>query len=388
MAKEKQIQQESTDEELIRQKKRMPRWLGITLRVVIITFVSVILIAAGYLLYVVISYSRIPDNQVLDVNQRASYEETGNVNLYTEYTIVTQNIGFGAYTQDFTFFMDGGKESWAKSKESVIDCINQGMQKITSFNPDFVVIQEIDFDSTRSYHTDQRDIINPYFENYSYDFAVNYHSAFLMYPFSQPHGASKSGIETLSRFPIESAIRRSLPISTSFSKFLDLDRCYSKTKIPTSNGKYLVIYNAHLSAYGNDDAIREGQMRMLFGDMQEEYDAGNYCICGGDFNHDFTGDSVEKINGRNDVSSLGWAQPFPYAILAEYMGIKRCIEYNNDELLPTCRNCDIPYKVGNFTIIVDGFLVSANVQVNSLENVQTDFVYSDHNPVVMKFILM
>ena len=44
-------------------------------------------------------------------------------------------------------------------------------------------------------------------------------------------------------------------------------------------------------------------------------------------------------------------------------------------------------KEGNFTIIVDGFIVSDNVTVTSLENVVTGFVYSDHNPVVMKFKL-
>ena len=41
-----------------------------------------------------------------------------------------------------------------------------------------------------------------------------------------------------------------------------------------------------MSAYGNSDAIREGQIRMLAEDMQKEYEAGNYVLCGGDFNHD------------------------------------------------------------------------------------------------------
>ena len=63
------------------------------------------------------------------------------------------------------------------------------------------------------------------------------------------------------------------------------------------------------------------------------------------------------------------------------------MSYNDGKINPTCRNCDVPYKEGNFTIIVDGFIVSDNVTVTSLENVVTGFVYSDHNPVVMKFKL-
>ena len=35
----------------------------------------------------------------------------------------------------------------------------------------------------------------------------------------------------------------------------------------------------------------------LFEDMAAEYQKGNYVICGGDFNHDFTGDSSQKLNG-------------------------------------------------------------------------------------------
>mgnify|MGYP002239369221 CR=1 FL=1 len=75
-------------------------------------------------------------------------------------------------------------------------------------------------------------------------------------------------------------------MSTSFSKFFDLDRCYSISRVPVDNGKELVIFELHMSAYGNSDAIREGQIRMLADDMQKEYKAGNYVLCGGDFNHD------------------------------------------------------------------------------------------------------
>ena len=120
---------------------------------------------------------------------------------------------------------------------------------------------------------------------------------------------------------------------------------------------------------------------MLLEDMKAEYDQGNYCVAGGDFNHDFTGDSSQKLNGAE--ADFGWAQPFPAELLPQ--GISRATNYNTYN--PTCRNCDIPYQEGNFTIIVDGFLVSENVGVNWVENVDTDFSYSDHNPVRMQFWL-
>ncbi|MBQ3547848.1 MAG: endonuclease/exonuclease/phosphatase family protein [Clostridia bacterium] len=349
------------------------------IKISLCVILSLVLIVVGYLGYVIFSYNRIADNQTV-TPVKNGLDTSLSVNK--GYTAVIQNLGFGAYTQDFTFFMDGGTQSWAESKESVKSCINQGADTVSGFNPDFILFQEVDFDSTRSYHINQREILEKRFNTYSSAFAVNYHSAFLAYPFTQPHGASNSGILTLSKFNISASKRRSLPISESFSKFLDLDRCYSVSRIPVENGKELVLYNVHLSAYGGSDEIRTAQMTMLFNDMKAEYEKGNYTVCGGDFNHDFTGDSTQKLNGGQKVD-FGWAQPFPEALLPEC--ITRCTDY--ESLVPTCRNCDIPYKKGNFTIIVDGFLVSENVETVKVQNIGTEFIYSDHNPVVLEFSL-
>lgn len=76
---------------------------------------------AVYVIYLFASYSRIQDRQVLEVETpQQEQREKGQLTTEQEYGAVTYNIGFGAYTPDFSFFMDGGKSSWAKSKESVI----------------------------------------------------------------------------------------------------------------------------------------------------------------------------------------------------------------------------------------------------------------------------
>ncbi len=349
------------------------------LKIALCVLLSFVLVVASYLGYVIFSYDRISDNQQITPQKSGS---DGRLKINESYTAVIQNLGFGAYTQDFTFFMDGGTQSWAESEESIKACINSGADKVSEFNPDFILFQEVDFDSTRSYHINQREMLEKRFKNFSSTFAVNYHSAFLAYPFTQPHGASNSGLLTLSKVNITACKRRSLPISESLSKFLDLDRCYSVSRIPVENGKELVLYNVHLSAYGGSDEIRTAQMTMLFNDMKAEYEKGNYTVCGGDFNHDFTGDSTQKLNGGQTVD-FGWAQPFPEKLLPEC--ITRCVNY--EDLVPTCRNCDVPYKKGNFTIIVDGFLVSENVEAVEVQNIDTEFTYSDHNPVVLEFKL-
>ncbi|MBO5788462.1 MAG: endonuclease/exonuclease/phosphatase family protein [Clostridia bacterium] len=358
----------------------MPKWSKTALKVTGIALGAVLVLVLAYLAYLLIDYSRIEDCQPQEVLPHGIDEP---VRLGQSYTIVSQNIGFGAYTPEFTFFMDGGKQSWAESPESVRHCIDQAAVTLSTFQPDFLLIQEVDIDATRSYHIDQKEILLSKFPDYSATFALNYHSSFLMYPFTEPHGASNAGILTLSKYNMTSSLRRSLPISTGVSKFLDLDRCYSVSRIPVENGKELVIYNVHMSAYGGSPEIREAQMKMLFADMVAEYEKGNYCVCGGDFNHDFTGDSQKQLN-QNAPEDFGWTQPFPISMLPDC--IKRCIDYENG-LFPTCRNCDEPYKEGNYTIIVDGFLVTENVEVVAVSNVHTGFAYSDHNPVVLTFKL-
>ena len=65
----------------------------------------------------------------------------------------------------------------------------------------------------------------------------------------------------------------------------------------------------------------------------------------------------------------------------------RIVQAENELEIPTCRGADIPYTKGvNFTTVVDGFLVSENVKAEA-ENIDTDFGYSDHNPVMLRFEL-
>lgn len=363
---------------MINRKERNALMKKKALKISLIAVGALLAVVLIYFLYVLIGFSRIEDKQPLE-NTRAV---AGSMIIGEPYSIATQNIGFGAYTADFTFFMDGGEESRAESKESVIEATNWLGSQLKIRDSDLVLLQEVDTDSTRSHHVDQKEMLLEQFGEYDGVFGVNYHSPYLLYPLTEPHGASNSGLLTLSKYTIVSSERRSLPISNGFSKFLDLDRCYTVSRIPTDNGKELVIYNVHLSAYGADESVRTEQMTMLFADMKAEYDKGNYCIAGGDFNHDFTGTSTQDLNGGATVD-YGWAQPFPADLLPE--GILRCTDYA--ALEPTCRNCDVPYEVGNFTIIVDGFLASANVQVDYVYNINQEFRYSDHNPVVMEFKL-
>ncbi|MFQ7476593.1 endonuclease/exonuclease/phosphatase family protein, partial [Anaerotignum sp.] len=196
----------------------------------------------GYAAYVLLTYHRIPDGKETGIEKKA---ENHVLKEEQSYTISSYNIGFGAYTPEFTFFMDGGKQSVAESPESVVACVKGAGEEIAEISPDFALLQEVDLNSTRSHHINEYGMLKEIFSAQDTTFAVNYDSVYLMVPPWEPHGKSLSGMAVFSSYPIESAIRRSLPIQEGFKKLLDLDRCYQVVKIPVENGKYLCLYHVH-----------------------------------------------------------------------------------------------------------------------------------------------
>ena len=348
-----------------------------------IVIAAIIVIALGYFAYVFISYHRIEDNLVI---VPYGTTETESIAAGKELTITSYNIGFGAYSDDYTFFMDGGKESWAFSKEAVYENIDGAMGVIEEQKPDIALFQEVDYDGTRSYHVDEVALVQDAMwelGQYAALFAQNYDSPFLMYPITQPHGANKAGIMTFSKVEMFDGIRRSLPIEEGLSKVLDLDRCYSKVRVQVDNGKQLVIYNMHLSAYTSKAETAETQLSMVVQDMQEEYDKGNYCIAGGDFNRDLLGNSPEIFHTA--VLEDNWAQPVNMSLFTD--DITLVAPFQEADMIASCRNPDKPYEEGDFVVTVDGFIVSANVEVTYANVIDAGFKYSDHNPVIMKFKL-
>lgn len=371
----------------------MAKWLKITLSLVFSLISFVVLVLAGYVIYLSCQYYRIEDNQALVTTNN----QTSKVQAGTMYSISTYNIGFGAYSHDFTFFMDSGEMldgtktqgsgSRAKDKQTVLDNTSGAISWIMPKNVDFAFFQEVDTNSSRSYGVNQFNMLQEEFLGYSSTFASNFHSGYLFYPLTNPHGKVESGISTFSKYEIESAVRRSFPIDESFpTKFFDLDRCFSVFKLPVADStKKLVLINLHMSAYDEGGKIRAKQLELLTNYIQEEYDAGNYVIAGGDWNHDIANSKNYFKTGQKIPNWVG-------EISAD--DIPSNFSFAQSLNAPTCRSTDIAYtknesddSLVNYNLVIDGFLVSDNITINFVENIDTDFLNSDHNPVFMQFTL-
>ena len=349
------------------------------IRILLIVLAALVLLLGGYVAYVFLSVHRLGDRALaVQGPAPADAPETGRA-----YSVVSYNIGFGAYEPDFGFFMDGGDRAWAWSKERLDANLRHIGALLKEQAASFYLVQEVDLDSTRSYHVDERTYLTAALPELAYSFAQNYDSPFLFYPLLQPHGAARSGLMTFSAFRVSSAERVELPIEGGFMQLLDLDRCYAKSRVPLWEGRDLVLYNVHLSAYTSDGSIATEQLRLLLADMEGEVQRGNYCVAGGDFNKDLLGDSTKIFGAKNDAN---WAQPIPEGTFDGYH-ISLAAPLEESRPVPSCRNADGPYHPGQMVLTVDGFLVSDNVEVLESRVIDTGFACSDHNPVELRFLL-
>ena len=363
----------------------MIKKVGKTIIEIIILFFIVI---AGYVIYMQLQYYRIADFTELDTGN----PQQEQLKRETSYRIMTYNIGFGAYSSDYSFFMDTGemkdgtktvgKYARAVSASEEVDNTMGSLEIMKNQEADFLFVQEVDEKATRSYQVNQREILEEGLTDYASVFAKNFHSAYLFYPFTEPHGAVEAGMLTFSKYQISENIRRQFPVSDAFiTKFTDLDRCFLVSRLPVEGEKELVLIQIHLSAYDEGGKIRAKQLALLNEVLKEEKEKGNYVIAGGDFNHDIA-DSIDTF--PTEQKTPEWVYQLEDADLAEGFHF---VTAENAAEVPTCRGADIPYEKGvTYTVIVDGFLVSDNIEASS-ENVDEEFLYSDHNPVVMEFIL-
>lgn len=370
-------------------KHPMLRW-GLNFILILLSCLSIFTVI--YVIYMQTHYYRIKDRQSLPIKQKLTHPNKLQTN--TTYSAATYNVGFGAYNQKFSFFMDTGKMKdgtktqgkygKAENKAAVLQNTNGEINAMKKINADFMLFQEIDIDSSRSYHINQVKKVSQNFANYEEIFANNFHSPYLLYPLNDPHGAVQSGLLSLSKYPVEQAIRRKYPVSTSFiTKFTDLDRCFTVMKIPVTNGHKLILINSHMSAYDKGGKMRVKQLKLLNSVMESEYKKGNYVIVGGDFNHTFGRKMLTHFKSQQEIPD--WVSVLSSKDLAPDIHM---VHAKNENTVPTCRGTDIPYQKGKtYTTVIDGFLVSKNVQATS-ENINTEFAYADHNPVKLSFKLL
>ncbi len=325
-------------------------------------------------------------------------EKTENLKLYAEakavktletnklIRIASWNIGYAALGAKQDFFMDGGSIVLPETKEDSLENINGIVRGLKDINANIILLQESDRSSKRSYYINHQDMVSES-ENMAYASAINYKCAFVPYPIPFT-GKVESGLATFSHYKMSEAKRESLPVTFKWPVSLaHLKRCLLVSRFPLESGKTLVLINLHLEAF-DDGPGRLAQTKVLMDILKEEYAKGNYVIAGGDFNQTFP-------NKRPKAFAVQSGRWHPGKLTQDML--PKNWRYASDDSAPTCRSTQSNYiaALKNENIkknwqyyLLDGFILSPNVKMEQIKTMDNDFLYSDHNPVYMDFILI
>ena len=354
----------------------MPRtWSKVLIGIII---VIIIIFLIGFLILAFSEYFP-EDRESLQIEG----ESTKTLKIGETAKIITYNLGYLSLDNTQDFFMDGGKSVRPQNATNV----TKNLAAIKNFmqiqDADIYLFQEVDTNAKRSYNINEYNGIKEDFSGTS-SFAYMFNSLYIPYPIFNTVGHVESGVVTLNKYNVKESTRISLPSAYSWPKRAVMYKnCLLEQRIIIDGSdKELVIYNVHLDAYGAEDGKTE-QLDVLINLMTEEYQKGNYVIAGGDFNQTFPGVDLEKFPIIDDDNYV------PIQIQDNYLpdGWKYAVDYER----PTARLLNEEYS-GTYEntqlYIIDGYILSPNVECESVETIENNFSYSDHHPVKLSIKLV
>ena len=346
----------------------------------------IIILAAGLLGYFTITEYAPDDEVVLNIYGKDSFEGGSKLKAGYAFNIMSWNIGFGAFGDNAENYFYGGTSVFSSDEERINSNLANIISQIKYQHPNIVLLQEVDTNSDRTYNLDEAKRIASNLDGKLYTFAKDHNVPFIPYPWP-PLGRVESGLLTLSDYKISEATRGQLPIPHGWPmRIFRMKHCIAVHRIPVENSdKELVLVNVHLESY-LDDAGMEEQARILDSIMESEIANGNYVIVGGDFNMTFPDVDISKypiVDANNWVSNVMTEGTFD----ASWQLLM-------DDSVPSCRYLNKVYAGANHEpdqfqyYVIDGFIVSSNIEVVKCETKDLGFVYSDHNPVFMRVKLL
>ena len=305
----------------------------------------------------------------------AHNESPASVSDTAELTLLTWNIGYCGLDRDMDFFYDGGTKVFTPKDKCILNLAAVGKFIAQNDSIDFIFIQEIDKASKRSYRINEYNALSGVLNTHKGYFATNYDVFFVPVPPATPMGKVLSGLSIFSKTAPSSSVRYSFPGEYAFPKQLFmLDRCFLVNRYPLENGRELIIINTHNEAFDKGN-IRRRQMAYLKDFILEEYKNNNYVIIGGDWNQTPPEFRSAFISNQTDTTNM--------VIPSDYLPSGWQWLYDNTN--PSERSVVAAYDSSvTPTTVFDFFLISPNVQAESVKCINLNFENSDHNPVIIK----
>jgi len=339
---------------------------------IVLIFLVIISIFILYLaaIFIINRYSKSDTTYAVEVLQG----EVESIEPSSELTILTWNIGYAGMGKDSDFFLDNGKQLRPPSKQSVISNLDGIKNHLIETKAEILLLQEVPYASWNTYSINVFNELTTQFTNYHWTYVDDLHLKFTIPPFS-----IRMGNATASRFPISSSY--SIPIANEPNAFLHIFKKKYNMHVThlDLNGHLWSIINIHLSAFDDEKiSIREEQLAQILSYAKKEKEAGYHVIIGGDWNLEISESDFGEYSTKQ--KDLFWIRSLP--AWAHIKGFSWVF----DPTEPTVRTAEKPYKEGeNYTLIIDGFVISDTLEVLEVKTDDLNFKSTDHHPVTGRF---
>lgn len=319
-----------------------------------------------------------PEPGSVEVLQPESLQPADSL-LPDTFSVLIWNIGYAGLGAEMDFFNDGGKQVRASEEQSAryLKAISLFLQSMRD-SADFMLLQEVDRNSKRSYQTDQVKIISEALPRFRACFALNYHVRFVPVPFGLPYtpmGKTYGGLLSLSRYAANQNMRVQYPGGFDWpTRIYMLDRCALEQRFRTRSGRELLLVNTHNTAYDATGAIKKEELAFMKKRYEAEQAKGTAVLIGGDWNQVPPG-----------FSSTHFSKSMPEGYTPQSLDAAQLptgFSVSLDSSVATNRSNDKPYKPeSTYTTLIDYFMHSPDLEVLHVEGLDMQFRYSDHQPV-------
>jgi endonuclease/exonuclease/phosphatase family metal-dependent hydrolase len=335
------------------------------------------LISILYLFCIYLFFSTITDYKPQKIENIAFKANHGNDQIDSdELSLLSWNNSYAGISKEMDVFYKGGKKLkptlaiYQKTLNGILNTL------VTYAYVDFMLLQEVDVFSNRSYFSNQKVFISDFLPDYGYAYAVNQDVKFSLCPFISSPGRLKSGLQTLTKFNASDVEKQTYSSMLNWpEKLFRPHSCFLATRYLLENGKQLVVINTQISA-GELGVQYRKEIEELKVYVISEYKKGNYVIAGGDWNINPPG--FKKINSFKNDNLFYTEHEIPSFVMPSDW------KWVYDAEVPTLRKSNKFYNpVSTPCTVSDFFLISPNIASLSIRNIDLHFEFSDHNPVLM-----
>jgi endonuclease/exonuclease/phosphatase family metal-dependent hydrolase len=343
----------------------MPLWIG--RRIWISCAASALILLVGYVaLFVILNRSQ--KTVALEVFITDSVLKQADETL----TITSWNLGYGGLGAESDFVSDGGDHLLPPNKLTVDKNIAGIISTLKTFSSDVLIMQEVAAGSFLTRGGDTLGAVNDELNGRDNAFSADFTIRVAPRHYRPRHGLFSSVNAANAERELVP-----LPMEPDYIGGIAPRRYHLHVvRLPFARGEWAIV-NLHLSAFDDDASIRLKQFRAVLEFAESEFSKGRFVVIGGDWNLELVQPGWPSTTRDED---LFWIHPFPWEELHEGW----CVAA--DDQTPTVRTNERPYlRNENFTTVIDGFVVSLNVELIKVRTTDLDFQFTDHQPVTAEF---